>query len=90
MLFLLTEPVRGPALPQYEPTKRVEPATMRSVITSYGYARVPTMFWGHDVARGVRCRRLFALTLRDDWCDSGDAVDTATREHVDAANRRHR
>ena len=37
--------------------------------------------------QGQERLRLFALILMGDWCDSGDAVDTATRENPDAVSR---
>jgi hypothetical protein len=45
-------------------------------------------FLGPIIGQGRERRRRFALILMGDWCDSGDGVDTATKEHLDAAYRR--
>lgn len=42
---------------------------------------------GTIIGQGQERLRLFALILMGDWCDSGCAVDTATREHSDAVHR---
>lgn len=42
---------------------------------------------GTIIGQGQERLRLFALILVGDWCDSGYAVDTVTREHSDAVHR---
>ena len=44
-------------------------------------------FLGPIIGQGRERLRLFALILMGDWCDSGNAVDTTTREDSDAVNR---
>ena len=55
-----------------------------------GHGREPTVVWGTE-CQGPESilheARSDALILMGDWCDSGDDVDTVTREHSDAAHR---